>query len=157
MLRTVALRSVGLYDATIFGYTEDAELCLRLERAGWAVRVVQGAIAEQSSGQPTRPGLAAFLQTRNGLSYASKLAGQGAVWRAGGCYARETVHYARLAATGPRRQMSLIQCFATWIGVVAFLSGRRSGPPPPWLPGQGDVAVRRPGWRAPAGKTERKG
>ena len=43
MVRAEALAAVGLYDESLYGYREDAELCLRLEHAGWKVGVVADA------------------------------------------------------------------------------------------------------------------
>lgn len=138
MLRAEALRDAGLYDDSLFGYAEDAILCLRLERAGWATGVVHGALAEQVSGQLSRPGLTAFLIARNGLRYAREAAGIAAIAATLLRHLRETIHHLRRAVTGPQRQVALIQCCATWVGVLAFFAGR-GGAPPPWLPGRGDV------------------
>jgi GT2 family glycosyltransferase len=138
MLRVRALREVGLYDAAMFGYAEDAELCLRLERAGWSVRVVEGAIAEQSAGASSRPGAVAFLLARNRLRYAHAAAGRWAIIPALITELRETIHFLRLAVTGPGRRAAAIQSLAAWVGVAAFLCGR-GGPPPRWLPGRGDM------------------
>jgi N-acetylglucosaminyl-diphospho-decaprenol L-rhamnosyltransferase len=38
LLRTSALREVGLFDTAFFLFFEDADLCLRLVRAGWRVQ-----------------------------------------------------------------------------------------------------------------------
>ncbi len=138
MLRAQALRQVGLYDTAMFGYAEDADLCLRLERAGWSVRVVEGAVAEQTAGASSRPGAVAFLLARNGLRYACAAAGRWAIVPMLARDLRESVHCLRLALTGPRRRAAAIQCFATWVGVAAFFCGR-AGPPPRWLPGRGDM------------------
>jgi GT2 family glycosyltransferase len=139
MLRANALRDVGLYDTSLFIYAEDATLCLSLERAGWRTGVVQGAIAEQSAGQVSRPGPVSFLLARNGLRYAREAMGRWAIVPALLAQVRETVHLLRVAVTGPARRMALIQCCASWVGVLAFFAGRR-GAPPRWLPGRGDVA-----------------
>jgi GT2 family glycosyltransferase len=140
MLRAKALREVGLYETALFGYAEDAELCLRLERAGWAVRVVHGAVAEQSAGTSARPGAVAFLLARNGLRYARAAAGRWAVVPMLLRDVRVSVHFLRLALTGPERRAAAIQCAATWVGVAAFMFGR-TGPPPSWLPGRGDMSA----------------
>jgi GT2 family glycosyltransferase len=138
MLRAQALREVGLYDTALFGYAEDAELCLRLERAGWSVRIVEGALAEQTAGASSRPGAVAFLLARNRLRYACAAAGRLAIVPMLARALRESAHFVRLALTGPERRAAAIRCFATWVGVAAFLCGR-SGPPPSWLPGRGDM------------------
>ncbi len=138
MLRARALREIGLYDTAMFGYAEDAELCLRLERAGWSVQVVEGAVAEQTAGASSRPGAVAFLLARNKLRYARAAAGRRAIAPTLIGAARESVHFLRLAITGPERRTAAIRCFATWVGVAAFVCGR-GGPPPRWLPGRGDM------------------
>lgn len=138
MLRSRALREAGLYDTRMFGYTEDAELCLRLERAGWSVGLVPGAVAEQSAGALSRPGPVAFLLARNGLRYAQAAVGRSALRPMLAMHVRQTGRLLRRAVIGPRRRVALIQCCATWVGVAAFLAGR-TGPPPSWLPGRGDM------------------
>jgi GT2 family glycosyltransferase len=138
MLRAEALRAAGLYDTSLFIYAEDATLCLRLERAGWRTGVVQGAIAEQSAGQVSRPGPVSFLLARNGLRYARQAVGRRAIVPVLLAHMRESIHLLRLGLTGPRRRAALIQCYASWIGVLAFFAGH-TGPPPGWLPGRGDM------------------
>jgi GT2 family glycosyltransferase len=138
MLRARALREVGVYDTAMFGYAEDAELCLRLEHAGWSVRVVQDAVAEQAAGASSRPGAVAFLLARNGLRYARSAAGRWAIGPMLVHDLRVSIHFIRVALTGPGRRAAAIQCGATWVGVIAFLAGR-TGPPPAWLPGRGDM------------------
>lgn len=138
MLRASALEVSGLFDTSLFGYTEDAFLCLSLERAGWSVGVVESAVAEQTGGAGSRPGAVAFLLARNGLRYARDSGGGAYARSALRRLARETVHFLRIAATGPERQASLTMAFGTWVGVAAFLAGR-GGAPPAWLPGRGDM------------------
>lgn len=139
MLRAAALRRVGRYDTSMFGYAEDAMLCLRLERAGWSIGVVQGALAEQTAGALSRPGPVSFLLARNGLRYAREAAGTPAIAASLLSHVRETIHYIRVAVTGPGRWTALIQCYGMWIGVLAFFA-RRSGAPPARLPGRGDLS-----------------
>lgn len=139
MLRSRAIRDVGLYNASLFGYTEDAELCLRLERAGWSSGVVEAAVAEQTSGQSSRPGPATFLLTRNDLYYIREVAGSAAILPALAKHLLASTRYMRCAVLGPGRRLAIIQCCAMWIGVAAFF-GRRMGPPPRWLPGKGDLS-----------------
>jgi GT2 family glycosyltransferase len=140
MLRSRALQDVGLYDTSLFGYAEDAMLCLRLERAGWPAGVVQDAAAEQVSGQLSRPGLSSYLIARNCLRYARAAAGRPAIAALLARYLRQTIHQLRVAVTGPRRRVALIQCYATWAGALAFFAGR-TGPPPPHLPGRGELGA----------------
>jgi GT2 family glycosyltransferase len=138
MLRSEALAGVGLYDESLFIYAEDAFMCLRLERAGWETGVVQAAVAEQVAGSESRPGSVAFLIARNGLRYALAAAGPPGVVAALLRYLRETIQLVRLAVNGPQRRVSLIRCYAMWVGALAFFAGR-TGPPPRWLPGQGEL------------------
>jgi GT2 family glycosyltransferase len=138
MLRAGALRAVGLYDPSLFSYTEDCDLCLRLEQAGWTVAVVESAVAEQSAGYVRRPGPVGFLLARNGLRYAYKAVGRSAVMPELRWHLRGSIHLLRLAITGPRRRTSLVYLFATWLGIGAFFL-RHTGFPPPWLPGRGDI------------------
>ncbi|HEY6397221.1 MAG TPA: glycosyltransferase family 2 protein [Solirubrobacteraceae bacterium] len=142
MLRAGALREVGVYDTAMFGYAEDAELCLRLARAGWSVRVVQHALAEQTAGASSRPGAVAFLLARNGLRYAREAVGRRAIVPMLVHDLRVSAHFLRVALTGPGRRAAAIQCGATWVGVLAYLAGR-TGPPPAWLPGRGDMQAGR--------------
>jgi len=49
LLRTAALRQVGIFDTTFFLFFEDTDLCLRLTNAGWRTRACPGAsIVHQS-------------------------------------------------------------------------------------------------------------
>lgn len=139
MLRAQALREVGLYNAEMFGYSEDADLCLRLERAGWSIRVVEAAVAEQTSGQSSRPGPVTYLLTRNGLRHARDAAGPLALAPVLAARVLESLRYARLVVTGPQRRLAVVRCSAMWLGVLAYL-GRQTGPPPRWLPGSGELA-----------------
>jgi GT2 family glycosyltransferase len=141
MVRAEAVREVGLYDASLFGYAEDALFCLRLERAGWSTGVVQAAVAEQVSGQISRPGIASFLIARNCLVYAREVAGVPAVAATLARYLRLSTQYLRATVTGPGRRVALIRCYATWAGALAFFAGRM-GPPPARLPGSGDLGGR---------------
>lgn len=141
MVRAEAVRDVGLYDASLFGYAEDALLCLRLERAGWSTGVVQAAVAEQVSGELSRPGLASFLIARNCLLYAREVAGPPAVAATLARYLRHSIRYLRAGLTGPRRRVALIRCYATWAGALAYFAGRM-GPPPASLPGSGELGGR---------------
>jgi GT2 family glycosyltransferase len=141
MLRAEALTEVGLYDTSMFGYAEDAVLCLRLERAGWPTAVVHEAVAEQTPGQISRPGPVSFLIARNCLRYGREAAGRLAIAAALLRYLRETIHYLRVAISGPRRRVAVIQCYATWAGVLAYFAGR-TGPPPARMPGSGELKKR---------------
>jgi N-acetylglucosaminyl-diphospho-decaprenol L-rhamnosyltransferase len=144
LVRTAALRSAGEFDERFWGYVEEAELCLRIERAGYAVGVVLAAAADQDPGGPKRPGPWAYLLTRNGLAYAQRSLGGRAVARqlAGAAW-RVVFETARAASRALRlRPGSPFEPWAVAVGVargaVDFLRGRW-GPPPADLPGAGDV------------------
>lgn len=46
MIRREALEEIGLFDETFFLYFEETDLCLRAQRAGWAVDYVRGSEVE---------------------------------------------------------------------------------------------------------------
>jgi GT2 family glycosyltransferase len=144
LLRSGPLRAVGGFDEHFWGYAEDADLCLRLRRAGFEVGVVLGAAADQDSGAARRPGPWAYLMTRNGLAYAKRSGGAGTVARLG---AKAVLYALREAVRSLARASGLRPgpAAATWAvavgrarGLLDFARGRW-GPPPP-LPGDGDVA-----------------
>jgi len=144
LARAEALRAVGGYDPSLYAYLDDAFLCLGIERAGWAIGVVADAVATQETGHAARPGAVAFLIARNSLRYRREVAGTPGVLDGVGHELRESVHNARLAVW-PRppelgRRFYWARLVGTWAGVLAFLSGR-GGPPPPWLPGLGDMGT----------------
>lgn len=143
LVRATALARTGGFDERLWSYCEEADLCLRVKRAGFGVGVLLGALAEQAPGGPKRPGPWAYLMTRNGAAYA---------WRAARLYglayftARAVFwllfELARAAARGLRLrhgQAAEPWAFAagTGRGLLDFYR-RRWGPPPP-LPGSGDV------------------
>ena len=55
LVRTGAFRSVGGFDANIFLYYEDDDLCLRLRRSGFALVQVPAAAARHLGGQSSPP------------------------------------------------------------------------------------------------------
>jgi N-acetylglucosaminyl-diphospho-decaprenol L-rhamnosyltransferase len=144
LLRAAALRRVGLFDERFWGYCEESDLCLRMRRAGLRVGVVLDAVAEQEPGGPARPGVWAYLLTRNGAEYARRVAGaRGAL--AAEARAARTVALSLLRVLarairrrpgGPREPWLL--AVGTARGALDFLRGRW-GPPPSSLPGMGDV------------------
>jgi GT2 family glycosyltransferase len=144
LLRAEALRAVGAFDERFWGYAEDADLCLRMRRAGFGVGVVLDAAADQDSGATKRPGPWAYLMTRNGLAYARRSGGAGAVTRLA---AKALLYALREALRSLLRAIGLRPGPAgeTWAvavgrarGLADFARGRW-GPPPP-LPGGGDVS-----------------
>jgi N-acetylglucosaminyl-diphospho-decaprenol L-rhamnosyltransferase len=65
LARTAALRQSGLFDEGYFLYEEDADLCLRLRRAGWRVRFEPGAEVvhhQGRSGAAAGPGGRALVE-----------------------------------------------------------------------------------------------
>jgi GT2 family glycosyltransferase len=143
LLRTEALRAAGSFDARFWGYAEDADLCLRIRRAGFGVGVVLGAAADQDSGAAKRPGPWAYLITRNGLAYARRAHGAGAAARLA---AKTALYVLRESLRTVARASRLRKGPAadTWAiavgrarGMVDFARGRWG--PPPNLPGAGDL------------------
>jgi len=143
LIRADALARTGGFDERFWSYSEEADLCLRIARAGYRIGVVPGALAEQMPGGANRPGPWTYLMTRNGTAYAYRAAGlRGAafitvraVYEALGELARAAV---RLT---PLRDGSVEE---PWAAAVGTLRGtvdfyRRRWGPPPSLPGSGDV------------------
>ncbi len=145
LARTAALRAAGGYDPSLYAYSDDAFLCLAIERAGWRIGVVADAVATQETGHIARPGAVAYLLTRNSLRYRHEVAGPLGVLDGVRRELRETLHYARLMLRPrtPRlgRSFYWARLVGTWAGVGAFLT-RTGGPPPRWLPGLGDMGSR---------------
>jgi GT2 family glycosyltransferase len=143
LIRADALAAAAGFDERFWGYCEDADLCLRIARAGFAVGVVLDAAADQSPGGAKRPGPWAYLLTRNGLAFARRArGGRGLVatlLRGVGLIGSELARSA--ARLTPLRPGSPA---ATWPvavgaarGILDFLRGRWG--PPPSLPGGGDM------------------
>jgi hypothetical protein len=143
MIRVAALERAGDFDERFWGYCEEADLCLRVRRAGFRVGVVE-ALAEQDPGGPKRPGAWAYLLTRNGAEYARRAVGvRGAVTIEARAVALVAVQLLRAALRLVRhRPGGPAQPWATAVGTARgaldFLR-RRWGPPPRNLPGTGDV------------------
>lgn len=144
LIRAEALRQVGCFDERFWGYFEDADLCLRIVRAGFAVGVVVDAWADQEPGGSKRRGSWAYLITRNGIAYAQRFAGARggfsatarAAFGVGVELLRTVARIARLRSGPPAETWAV--AVGTLRGIVAF--HRRSwGPPPPGLPGGGDI------------------
>jgi GT2 family glycosyltransferase len=60
LLRTAALREVGLFDERFFLYWEDADLCFRLRKASWVLTVAETRISHKGSATTRR-----FPRTRS--------------------------------------------------------------------------------------------
>jgi len=150
LLRADVLRRVGGFDAQFWGYAEDVDLCLRIRRAGFGVGVVLAARADQDPGGTKRPGPWAYLMTRNGLVYAYRSAGpRGLALMASRTVLSVLYELLRvLVLATPLRKGSPREPWAVAIGRSRGLVDyclRRWGPPPPGLPGGGDLKnVERP-------------
>lgn len=144
LLRADAIARVGAFDERLWGYCEDADLCLRLRRAGYGVGVVLGARADQAPGGSKRPGAWAYLLTRNGVAYARRFAGRrglaaGTARALGGALLELARAAARASGLrpGPAAERWAV-AVGTLRGLADLFAGRW-GPPPPGLPGIGDV------------------
>lgn len=154
LIRAEALRVAGEFDERLWSYCEDADLCLRIRRAGFGVGLVPGAIADQEPGAAKRPGPWAYLRARNGLAFAQRQAGPrgtaAALLRWSGLALSELARtLARLTPLRPGDSA------ATWPvavgtvrGILDFLRGRWG--PPPRLPGGGDMKNVEPPSKVPA-------
>jgi N-acetylglucosaminyl-diphospho-decaprenol L-rhamnosyltransferase len=144
LIRADALRRVGDFDERFWSYCEEADLCLRISRAGYGIGVVPAAVADQQPGGSKRFGPWSYLLTRNGAAYAWRASGFPGfalfLVRAIGQVVRELL---RTAARGLRlRGGPPGDTWATAVGTargLVDLCRRRWGPPPP-LPGRGDIA-----------------
>ncbi len=144
LIRAEAVAAVGGFDERFWGYCEEADLCLRVRRSGLRVGIVLDALAEQDPGGPKRPGAWTYLLTRNGAEYARRAAGPyGALTLEARAVALIALNLARVLLRtvrhrpgGPREPWVL--AVATARGALDFLR-RRWGPPPPDLPGMGDL------------------
>jgi N-acetylglucosaminyl-diphospho-decaprenol L-rhamnosyltransferase len=144
LIRAETLDAVGGFDERFWGYCEEAELCLRARRAGFAVGVVPAARADQSPGGTKRLGAWAYLMTRNGIEYARLAAGTRglvtisarSVWLVVLNLARSALRALRLRPGGRREPWTLAVGIAR--GTIDYYRGRW-GPPPPGLPGTGDL------------------
>jgi GT2 family glycosyltransferase len=156
LLRATALERAGGFDERFWSYCEDADLCLRIARAGCGVGVVVGALAEQAPGGAKRPGPWAYLLTRNGLAYARRFAGaRGLLSGTARALRNASLELARALARasglrpGPAGERWAV-AVGTVRGTVDFFRGRWG--PPPRLPGAGDLRnVAAPGGGAEGG------
>jgi len=144
LIRAAALARTGGFDERFWSYCEEAELCLRVRRAGLRVGVVLDAVAEQAPGGPRRPGAWAYLMTRNGAAYSWRAAGVGGLLFAGGRAVWQVLfQLTRVAAHDLRlRRGPAVEPWALAVGTARGLLDflRRRWGPPPRLPGSGDVA-----------------
>jgi N-acetylglucosaminyl-diphospho-decaprenol L-rhamnosyltransferase len=144
LIRADALHRTGGFDERFWSYCEEAELCLRVERAGFGIGVVPEALGDQMPGGASRFGPWTYLMTRNGAAYAYRAVGpRGAAFiTVRACYeALEQLARAAIRLT-PLRGGSVADPWAAAVGTLRGLTDfyrRRWGPPPP-LPGGGDVS-----------------
>jgi GT2 family glycosyltransferase len=137
--------ATGPLDERFFLYFEETELCLRARRAGLRVGCAVDAIVAQQGGQASRPGAFGYLFARNGLEFARLLSGLRSAPAQAAWQVRVLLPLRRIVRPStPRaeRRAAVARVFAALCGWVAFAL-RRWGPPPGWLPGLGDVTVKR--------------
>ena len=144
LIRAEAFDRVGDFDERFWGYCEDADLCLRMARAGFLVGVVAGASADQAPGGARRPGPWAYLLTRNGAAYAQSFAGvRGVSYMTGRAVLLALFELLRIAARlTPLRDGPITAPWAVAVGrirgcLTSF--GADGGHPPTDLPGGGDM------------------
>jgi GT2 family glycosyltransferase len=145
LVRRDVFESVGEFDERFWSYCEESDLCLRVRRAGRRVGVVLDAVADQDPGGAKRPGAWSYLLTRNGLAYARRAAGRrGLAARTGSTVLQIATCLARVLARGLRLRPGSpaepwVLAVGTTRGMLDYFRGHW-GPPPPGLPGIGDVA-----------------
>ncbi len=142
LIRADVLERVGLMDDRFFMYFEETDLCLRAQRAGWAIGVVLDAVAEQEPGGSRRPGAFTYLMSRNGTEYARRACG---AYGVAACLRHAVVESSGLVGALARRRTpaeqrvaSRVTLAAMWLGMFDF-ARRRWGPPPSRLSGLGDA------------------
>lgn len=144
LIRATTLARTGGFDERLWSYCEEADLCLRVSRAGCRVGVVLDAVADQAPGGPKRPGPWAYLMTRNGVAYAYRAARlRGLAFFTARAALLTLYELVRTAVRGLHLRSGTVE--EPWATVVGSVRGmldfyrRRWGPPPP-LPGAGDVS-----------------
>ena len=143
LIRAAALARTGGFDERFWSYCEEAELCLRVGRAGFRVGVVLDALGDQMPGGTNRPGPWAYLMTRNGAAYAHRAVGlRGAAFITVRALYEALEELARAAIRLTRLRSGSVA--DPWAAAVGTLRGvvdfyRRRWGPPPSLPGSGDV------------------
>lgn len=144
LIRREALERIGVFDESFWGYCEEADLCLRVRRSGFLVGVAVDAIADQDPGAEKRPGAWAYLLTRNGTEYARRAAGARGVLTIttrAACLVAFELARVLLRSVRPRpggAQEPWALAVGTAWGLLDYFR-RRWGPPPPGLPGMGDL------------------
>lgn len=144
LIRVGAWERVGGFDERLWSYCEEADLCLRISRAGYEIGVLLDALADQAPGGPKRPGPWSYLMTRNGAAYAYRAARmRGLAFFTARAAVLTVYELIRTVARGLRlRHGTVEEPWATAVGTARGMLDfyrRRWGPPPP-LPGGGDVS-----------------
>jgi N-acetylglucosaminyl-diphospho-decaprenol L-rhamnosyltransferase len=145
LIRREVLERAGDFDERFWGYCEDADFCLRAQAAGFSVGVVLDALADQAPGATKRLGAWAYLMARNGLEYAGRARGlRGLLATTLRSSATVALSLLRVALRGARlRPGSPAEPWALAVGTARGTVDRfrgRWGPPPPGLPGMGDLS-----------------
>ena len=144
LVRGAALERGAGFDERFWGYCEESDFCLRVERLGFEIGVALDAVAEQDPGGAKRPGAYSYLITRNGAEYARRAVGwRGPVTIVARALAYVLFELLRVLGRLVRRRpggpgLPWAVAVGTLRGAVDFLR-RRWGPPPADLPGMGDV------------------
>lgn len=142
LIKSDVLRQIGPLTDRLFMYYEETEFCLRARRAGWRIGVALGAVAEQSSGEARRPGAFNYLMARNGLEFAKMVGGRRGITHALWRYVMQSWRLLKMRfsprSDRKRQRFATVSLAGLWLGVAAYFR-KRWGPPPPNLPGIGDV------------------
>lgn len=145
LVRRAVFERVGAFDEGFWGYYEEADLCLRARRAGFGVGVVPAARADQDPGAGKRIGAWAYLMTRNGIEYSGRVAGaRGLAESTARAAFVVALSLLRTALRGLRlRPGPAAEPWALAAGTGRGILDRYRGhwgPPPPGLPGMGDLS-----------------
>ncbi|MGA2010750.1 MAG: glycosyltransferase family 2 protein [Solirubrobacteraceae bacterium] len=144
MVRSEVFEQAGPFDERFFMYWEETEFCLRCRAIGAQIAVVSDAIAVTEPGGSHRPGVHAYLQTRNGLEYARRAAGVRGVGAQGLDVIRRCVWDLPNPIRSKWRDRSAWRwTVQRWVGVVFGLRDfamRRWGIPPERVRRHSDVA-----------------
>jgi N-acetylglucosaminyl-diphospho-decaprenol L-rhamnosyltransferase len=127
-LRRAALEEVGVFDERYFSYCEEADLALRVRRAGWKVGLIRGARV-QNLHLGSSVALVDYLQTRNTLLLVQEMSG----WYHASIRAGITLLQVARGVRDPSTRPLVFDARARLLGLRDF-AVRRFGPPPP-VPG----------------------